>query len=180
VRVAANAVSVAATLGLPAGRRKPLPRFRHSFDQLTRDAIDNYKDLKTTGSIARFLLTKARDEPAAVAQLFLLKAARSWYGNESHAFERWIFVIQLPYLPFVVLGARELWRGNRQQRNFLLVVAATMLYFWAMTTFTGMPLLRYLVPAISLVMIVAAVAVDGLAIRRFPWPSSVGSRAAQP
>jgi len=77
-------------------------------------------------------------------------------------------------LPFVVFGARELSRGSPQQRNFLLIVTATMLYFWTMTTFTGLPLLRYLVPGISLVMIVAAVGVDVLAVRYIPCLSSGG------
>lgn len=129
---------------------------------LTKDAVEHYKDLKTTGSIANFLITKAREEPIVVAEFFLIKAARSWYGNESHTFEMWVLVIQLLYLPFLIFGAREMSRGDRQQRNFLLVVTAITLYFWAMTTLTALPELRYLVPALSLVMIVAAVAFDAL------------------
>lgn len=132
---------------------------------LTRDAVEHYKDLKTTSSIANFLLAKAREEPAVVAQFFLMKAARSWYGNESRTSEKWVFVIQLFYLPFVIFGAREVLRGDRQQRNFLLIVTAITLYFWAMTTLISLPLLRYLVPAISLVMIIASVSFDVLAMR---------------
>jgi 4-amino-4-deoxy-L-arabinose transferase-like glycosyltransferase len=132
---------------------------------LTQDAIQHYRDLKTTGSIARFLIAKIREEPGAVAQFFLLKAVRSWYGSESGTFEKGVVVIQLLYLPFVILGAREMSRGGRQHRNFLLIVAAIVLYFWAITTFTSLPDLRYLVPAMSLVAIVAAVAFDALATR---------------
>ena len=131
---------------------------------LTQDAVKHYKDLKTTSSISKFLLTKAKEEPTVVAQLFLIKAARSWYGSESHAFEKWVLLIQLLYLPFVLFGAREMLRGDRQQRNFLLIVTATTLYFWATTTLTALPDLRYLVPAVSLVMIVAAVAFHSLTI----------------
>ena len=134
---------------------------------LTEDAVEHYKDLKTTGSIAIFLIAKIREEPEVVAQLFLIKAARSWYGNESHAFEKWVAVIQLLYLPFVIFGAREMFRGDRQHRNFLLIVAAIALYFWAITTFTALPELRYLVPAMSFVMIIAAVAFDTLATNCF-------------
>jgi 4-amino-4-deoxy-L-arabinose transferase-like glycosyltransferase len=134
---------------------------------LTRDAVEHRHELKTTGSIVRFFLAKAREEPAVIAEFFLIKAARSWYGNETHTAEKWVFVIQLLYFPFVILGARELWRGDRQQKNLLLMVTAIGVYFWAMTTFTALPLLRYLVPAMSLVMIVAAVACDGLAVRWF-------------
>jgi hypothetical protein len=135
---------------------------------LTQDAVGHYKELKTTGSISKFLITKAREEPTVVAQLFLIKAARSWYGSESHAFEKWVLVIQLLYLPFVIFGAREMLSGDGQQRNFLLTVTAITLYFWAITTLTALPDLRYLVPAVSLVMIVAAVAFYSLAIKFLP------------
>jgi 4-amino-4-deoxy-L-arabinose transferase-like glycosyltransferase len=36
---------------------------------LTQDAVEHYKDLKTTGSIANFLIAKIREEPRVVAQL---------------------------------------------------------------------------------------------------------------
>jgi hypothetical protein len=129
---------------------------------LTQDAVEHYKDLKTTGSIANFLIAKIRVEPQVVAQLLLIKAVRSWYGNESHAFEKWVVGIQLLYLPFVIFGVREISRGDRQHRNFLLVVAAVVLYFWAMTTFIALPELRYLIPAMGFVMIIAGVAFDTL------------------
>jgi 4-amino-4-deoxy-L-arabinose transferase-like glycosyltransferase len=132
---------------------------------LTQDAVEHDKDLKTTRSIAIFLIAKIREEPGVVAQLFLIKAARSWYGNESHAFEKWVAAIQLLYLPFVILGAREMIRSDHQHRNFLLIVAAMVLYFWSITTFTALPDLRYLVPTMSFVMIIAAVGLDSLATK---------------
>jgi len=132
---------------------------------LTQDAVKHYGDLKTTRSIANFVIAKIRKEPKVVAELFLVKAARSWYGNESHTFEKWVVLLQMFYLPFVIFGAREMFKGNRQQRNLLSIIAAVVLYFWAVATFTALPELRYLVPAMSLVMIVAAVAFDALAIQ---------------
>jgi hypothetical protein len=145
---------------------------------LTQDAVEHYKDLKTTGSIANFLIVKIREEPKVVAQLFTIKAARSWYGNESHAFEKWVVLIQLLYLPFVVFGVREMSRSKTaRHRNFLLIVAAITLYFWAITTFTILPELRYLVPAMSFVMIIAAVALDTLAINCLQRLSSARRRA---
>jgi 4-amino-4-deoxy-L-arabinose transferase-like glycosyltransferase len=130
---------------------------------LTQEAVEHYRELKTTRAIVTFLIVKSREEPKTVAQLFLIKAARSWYGNESHAFEKWVLLIQLLYLPFVIFGAREMSRGGRLHSNFLWIVAAIVLYFWAITTFTALPDLRYLVPAMSLVMIVAAVSVNAFA-----------------
>jgi 4-amino-4-deoxy-L-arabinose transferase-like glycosyltransferase len=139
---------------------------------ITQDAIGHYSELKSPGSIASFLLAKARAEPIGIAELVVTKAARSWYGSESRTFETWVLVIQVFYLPFIVLGAREMSGGDRQQRNFLLIVTATTLYFWAMTTFVGLPLLRYLVPPISLVLIFAALGIERLTQRLFIYPLS--------
>jgi ABC-type Co2+ transport system permease subunit len=100
----------------------------------------------------------------------MTKAARSWYGSESRTFETWVLVIQVFYLPFIVLGAPKMSAGDRQQRNFVLIATATILYFWAMTTFVGLPLLRYLVPPISLVLIFAAVGIERLMQKLFFRP----------
>jgi 4-amino-4-deoxy-L-arabinose transferase-like glycosyltransferase len=145
---------------------------------LTKDAVEHAKQLRTTGSIAKFLLAKLREKPGTVAQFFLIKAARSWYGNESHTFEKWVLLIQIFYLPVVIFGARALSRGDRQQKNFLWIVAAITLYFWAMTTLTALPDLRYLVPALSMVMIVAAATLATLEIRLFDPIFSAANKIA--
>jgi Dolichyl-phosphate-mannose-protein mannosyltransferase len=127
---------------------------------LTEEAVAHYHELKTTRSLAKFIFRKAKEEPGALAELFLIKAGRSWYGSESHAFEEVVLLVQMVYVPFVILGARELWRHDRRQRSFLLLVTGITLYFWSVTTLTALPDLRYLVPTVSLTMIVAAVALD--------------------
>jgi hypothetical protein len=144
---------------------------------LTEDAVEHAKQLRTASSVASFLVAKVQKKPAVVARFFLIKATRTWYGNESQSFEKWVVVIQLLYLPFVVFGARVLSRGGRQQRNFLLVVTAITLYFWALTTLTALPVLRYLVPAVSLLLIFAAVAFDALEIQFFQPLFSTGREA---
>jgi 4-amino-4-deoxy-L-arabinose transferase-like glycosyltransferase len=134
---------------------------------LTADAVAHSKQLKTTASIASFMVTKIKQEPVAVAQLYLIKAARSWYSNESHTFEHWIVLIQLFYLPFVVIGARTVWQGSREQKNFFLVAIAITLYFWTMTTTAALAILRYMVPALTLLMVFVAVALQALATSCF-------------
>jgi hypothetical protein len=155
-----------------------MPQPVHS---LTHDAVADYKDLKTTRNIAKFVMTEIRDRPAVFAQLLLIKAARSWYSNESRTFEKGIIVIQLLYLPWVILGMRALSKGDRQKRNFLWIAIAITLYFWTMTTLISLPDLRYLVPAVSLLVIVMAVAVDavGLRSRQRTLFSGRKARAAQ-
>jgi hypothetical protein len=94
--------------------------------------------------------------------LFLTKAAVSWYGNDSHHHERWALLIQLFYLPFFILGAWLARGGGRQYRNFLFIACGVTLYYWAMTTFVALPIVRYMVPAISLLMVLAGNALDVL------------------
>lgn len=155
-----NALIDGITFGMVRGAPQIL--MPKSVQLLTENAITHYKQLKTTTSIAHFLIAQLREQPRAVIQLFLLKAARSWYGNESHRFEGWVAAIQLLYLPFVLLGMRIVWKGGRQQRNFLLVAIGVALYFWAMTTLTALALLRYMVPALNILMVLVAVALDRL------------------
>jgi Dolichyl-phosphate-mannose-protein mannosyltransferase len=167
------------TLGTVRGLKPGwMPQPVHSF---THDAVADYKDLKTTRNIAKFVMAEIRDRPAVFAQLLLIKAARSWYSNESRTFEKGIIVIQLLYLPWVILGMRALSKGDRQKRNFLWIAIAITLYFWAMTTLISLPDLRYLVPAVSLLVIVMAVAVDavGLRSRQSTLFSGGRARAAQ-
>jgi 4-amino-4-deoxy-L-arabinose transferase-like glycosyltransferase len=153
------------TLGTVRGLKPvSMPQSVRAF---TEDAVEHAKQLRTTSSVANFLVAKVQQKPAVVAQFFLIKATRTWYGSESQSFEKWVLVIQLLYLPFVVFGARVLSRGGRQQRNFLLLVTAVTLYFWALTTLTALPVLRYLVPAVSLLMILAAAAFDTVEIQLF-------------
>ncbi len=122
---------------------------------------------RTTTSIANFMVVQIRERPESVIKLFLLKAVRSWYSNESHTLEKWVAVIQLFYLPFVIFGMRIVWRGGRQHKNFLLVAMGITLYFWMMTVITALPILRYMVPTVSLLMVFAAAALEHVAMQHF-------------
>jgi 4-amino-4-deoxy-L-arabinose transferase-like glycosyltransferase len=126
----------------------------------TKEAVERGKELRNPGKVVHFLAAKAREEPGTIAEFFLVKAARSWYGNETHTAENWIVLIQLLYLPFVLAGARMTIHGTPEQRNFLLLASTFVLYFWAMTTFTALPLLRYMVPTVGFLMILAAPSVE--------------------
>jgi 4-amino-4-deoxy-L-arabinose transferase-like glycosyltransferase len=133
----------------------------------TEDAVAHAKQLRTTTSIANFVVVQIRERPEAVIKLFLLKAVRSWYGNESHTLERRVAIIQLFYLPFVIFGMRIVWRGGLQHKNFLLVAMGITMYFWTMTAITALPILRYMVPIVSLLMVFAAAAVEKVAMHHF-------------
>jgi hypothetical protein len=150
-----DGVTLGAVRGLDPGW---IPPGAHA---ITQDAVSHYSGLKSTRSIISFLFGKIRKEPIGIAELVLTKAARTWYGSESRTFEIWVLAVQTLYLPFALFGAWVMSAGDRQQRNFLLITTAITLYFWAMTTFVGLPLLRYLVAPISLILIFAAVGIEG-------------------
>jgi hypothetical protein len=153
-----NAMIDGLTFGMVRGLKEiAMPAGVHA---LIQDAVIHYQNLKTTSSIVHFLITQLQERPISVIELFLLKAVRSWYGSESHSFERAVATIQLCYLPFVLLGVRRAWRGNHRQRNYVVVALGIVLYFWAMTVFTALPILRYMVPAVSVLLICGASVVD--------------------
>ncbi|HLZ43775.1 MAG TPA: hypothetical protein VKQ11_22610 [Candidatus Sulfotelmatobacter sp.] len=135
----------------------------HAARVLVADAVAQYPHLKTTGSIVHFLLAKIHQTPSAVLELFLVKAGRSWFASESHTAERLIIIVQLCYLPFVILGAHAVWkRGDTQQKNFVLFALAMLAYFWGMTTVISLSILRYMVPMICLMMVLVAVSLEAL------------------
>jgi hypothetical protein len=101
-----------------------------------------------------------REEPLTVSSLFLIKAVQSWYCNDSHTHEKWTALIQLVYIPLFVVGVALARLGNRQEKNFFLIAVGVTFYYWAMTTFVAVAIVRYMVPPIGLLMVLAAAATD--------------------
>lgn len=138
---------------------------------LVADAAAHYPQLKSASSIAHYMLSKVRETPTAVLELMLVKAARSWFANESHTSERWVAVIQLLYLPFLLLGIRTVWRyGDAPQKNFTLLATVITAYFWIMTTVTAEAILRYMVPVTCFLVVFVAISLEFLSIRFFRKP----------
>ena len=129
---------------------------------VARDVAENSKRFTNAGSVARFLIGEARERPASVGHLFLIKAGRSWYGNDSHTHEKWIALIQFVYLPLVLFGARLAWSNGTGKRNFLLVAGALTLYYWMVTTFVALSIVRYMIPASGLLMILAGIGLESV------------------
>ena len=156
--------------GLTFGTERGLPQVAlpEGARALVRDAASHYPQLKSSSSIAHYILTRVRQTPIAILELLLVKAARSWFGNESHTLERWIAIIQLVYLPFLLLGARTVWKyGDAPQKNFALLAIVITAYFWIMTTVTAEAILRYMVPVNCLLVVFVAVSFEFLSTRFF-------------
>jgi hypothetical protein len=102
----------------------------------------------------------------------VLKAARSWYGTDAMTHELPIAAIQIIYLLFIVLGVRIAWRRFPKNRLIVCALLGVALYFWGMTVLV-LSILRYMVPAMGLLLIFAATAVDGALSVLFPRKSPV-------
>lgn len=127
------------------------------------DVAMHAEQFTSSGRVLQFLRIKLREKPVAVVHLFLLKAIRSWYGNDSHTHEKWIILIQLLYLPAVLLGGTVAWNIEARRRNFLLVAGTVTLYYWGMTTIAALAIVRYMLPASALLMVLAAIGLEAIA-----------------
>ncbi len=118
-----------------------------------------YQHLHTAGDVLRVVREQAREYPMGVARLFGIKAARSWYGTDSHARENLVLAIQVIFLLPVVAGAVvALRQPSPRLRLLLIVIASFTLYFWAMTILV-LSIVRYMVPAMGLLFTLAPGAV---------------------
>jgi len=127
------------------------------------EAMARKSRLDTPGAVLHFVGEKFAENPAAVCKLYAIKVGRSWYATNSRQHDRLILLAQLPYLAAALAGlAVAVWR---RQWRLVAICAGTVLYFWAMTT-AFMSIIRYMLPAMSLVMVLAAVLIDRILPRR--------------
>ena len=124
----------------------------------------NQHELNSAAKLFAYLASDARHHPGTVAELFLLKAARSWFGTDSGAHERSIMALQGIYLGFAIYGFFLLYRHRPETRPQLALLLILVLYFWGMA-FVALSILRYLVPAMAYLLIPAA-AVPATLIKR--------------
>jgi uncharacterized membrane protein YhaH (DUF805 family) len=74
-------------------------------------------------------------------------------------YERPVAIVQFLYLLLIVPGICMAWRRFPEKRFWYLMLLVILLYFWSMTVVV-LSILRYMVPAIGLLLIFAAVSVD--------------------
>jgi hypothetical protein len=123
-------------------------------------------ELSTTGSMIRFVADRYPERPSAVIKLLLLKAGRSWYGTQAQWYERVIAAIQIPYLLLVSVGIWVCWsRFPARRRDYIPLILLTTGYMWAISILV-LPILRYMVPAISLLLVPAAALLERFLPRR--------------
>lgn len=133
------------------GYRRPL-KVPSAMQKVVMKAVEEWKQgrLETTGDIFAFLKRQMKENPIGVFQMFWWKMKRAWYGTDAQrSSERWILLIQIPYLLLALLGSLLLWRRGGKYREWLILSLLLVLYFWGMTTMV-LSILRYMVPAIGL------------------------------
>lgn len=111
-------------------------------------------DIDSMSALAGFMTGELRHDPVAWAKLMGLKLVRSWYGTDRGAHDALSFWIQAVYLVVIALGAAAAWKGGRDQRRWTIAVVTVACYFWLMT-FAVLSIVRYMVPAMGLLMTLA-------------------------
>lgn len=127
---------------------------------LTAELRQMWVDGEITSS--RDLLTAlSHADPAAVFHMLGRKMVRSWYATDSQRHELALALMQGCLLTFAMLGAVRLFRRDQPAARHLAVLCGSwVLLSWASTVLV-LSILRYMVPAMPVVVILAAIALVG-------------------
>ena len=120
--------------------------------------------IRSLGDVGSRLAGFARRDPAAVLKLMAIKAIRPWYGTDSRTRETPIAMLQAAYLIAIAAGARVAWRCGGEARRLVVGIVLFGTYYWAMS-FMVLPLLRYMIPAMGLLFLLAAAALPERFVR---------------
>jgi hypothetical protein len=129
------------------------------------DYVANQRNLTTTAQIAKFTLNEFVRHPLAMAELFAIKGARAWYASDSQRFEKISAMVQVPYILLFLCG---LWYARVQggvTRAFASFTLLFVIYFWVMTVL-ALSIVRYMLPAMALIVMFPAHLLTNLYLRR--------------
>ncbi len=130
-------------------------------------------DVGETKNVITIAARRLSEDLILAARFLWLKISRSWYGTDSHRNESAALLLQVFYLILCGLGLiRSLQLPHT--RNLALIAALTTLYFWSFSvTFT--PLVRYMIPALGVLFLVAPGVFSSLAKARVTeWQQTRG------
>ena len=123
--------------------------------EVMRDIQVREGEVATFSDLAGVISQEMRSHPIGMTELLLFKLARSWYGTDSGRMELPTVLIQIVYLVFVGWGVRKGWQRGGIQRDFVIGALLIVFYFWGMS-FLALSILRYMVPAIGVLIILIA------------------------
>jgi 4-amino-4-deoxy-L-arabinose transferase-like glycosyltransferase len=119
------------------------------------------ENLDSINKVFTFFSRETKDNPLLVMRLIGLKLIRSWYATSSAWHEKETLTIQLIYLFPSIFGLIYLIKTNKEKILSIIPFLVIIFYFWAMTFF-ALSIMRYMVPAMGLVMIFLAVFINFL------------------
>ena len=99
-----------------------------------------------------------------MVKLFAIKAANAWYATDSSRYDKYTFVPQMFYLAFLLAATVKGIRAGGDGRRLAILLWSITLYFWLMTTMS-LSIVRYMVPALSLLTLLFGNLLPGTAVR---------------
>jgi 4-amino-4-deoxy-L-arabinose transferase-like glycosyltransferase len=152
-RVAANEIeSEMITRGMQPPTKNTVFNREHWRLQM---AIQQYKDLL--------------HQPAVLARVLFLKATRTLYATEDHPSAHLpLILLQIPTILLAAYGTIRLWK--QPETNALAWLLTLYIGYYYCVVFAGLPMVRYFVPAIPLLLMAAAVGVVALLSTRNSKP----------
>jgi 4-amino-4-deoxy-L-arabinose transferase-like glycosyltransferase len=111
-----------------------------------------YDHLDTFGDIAHAVWSETIRHPLGMLGLAAMKMLRAWYGTDSQRLDGYVALIQAAYVLLLAVAFTACWRQGGERRRLAMIVGLMLVYFWGMSA-VGLPLARYMVPAIALAFV---------------------------
>lgn len=109
-------------------------------------------EMQSSSGAVAVMVEEARRQPLVFFKLMGIKMARSWYGIDSRNFERPTILLQIGYLGLILWGSLYALRKGGDTARLIAGNWVIVFYFWAMTILV-IPLFRYMLPVMGLLMI---------------------------
>lgn len=130
-----------------------------SLSKETREALEELKERSQSENGNKALIEAFKNKPEIFLKLTWLRMARAWYATGMMWWENVIMAVQLFYLVLAAAGIIYAYNRYKEKIKYLILLLGIIIYFWAMS-FLTIPILRYTIPAMPLVIIFLAVALD--------------------
>ena len=124
------------------------------------------EDLSSYPKLFNFFYQELLNNPFTLFKLIGLKLARCWYATSQQWWEKQILLVQFLYLASGLFGLFYAIKNAKDKIRDIIFLLAIVFYFWLMA-FANVSIMRYLVPAMALVIIFSAVSVNILIKRLF-------------
>lgn len=116
-------------------------------------------ELKNISEVIRFSFKELVLNPITFLKLMLIKTERAWYATSQMWWEGKILLIQSFYLFLALIGLAFWLKIYREKIKYLFFLLIIIFYFWG-TTVIALSIMRYMVPAMGMVIIFSAVAIN--------------------